>query len=220
MQVFRELYIRGEPEQLAATAKIICDSVSGDWSRDTEVEERVRRKTYTSEGPTYCFKRNQNGLRRAARLFLLQKDDTLLWVSNIVPEELGQLSYSEYNAIMEEFVELFVRSAADQTGAQIELTKADEDLEDWMSPETAKKLRQFCWLANKSTGSGHPADKERWHDFIVSVHREGRDLDSTTLRRWLHASGEWDEEFSHMLAREYEFARELLARADKQSVGV
>jgi len=219
MQVFRELFIRGEPDQLAATAKAICASLSGNWSRHTESEERIH-SARAGVGQAYGFRREKWGRRPAVDLYLVEKDKSTLYVSNIVPQELGQLSYDEYNGILEEFVELFVRPAAARTGARVELTEAEEDLEDWMSPETAKKLRRFCWAANKSTGSSHPADQERWFDFIVSAHREGSKLDSATLRRWLHESGEWDEEHSYNLAAEYANYRDLLAHADKQTVGV
>ncbi len=220
MQVFRELFIRGEPEQLAATAKAICDSISGDWSRDLEAEERVRSKPLLNEGPRYFFKRSKGEHQRAVNLFLLHKNDSTLWVTNIVPLESGQLSIDEYNAVMEEFVELFVKPAVARTGARVELTDAEEDLDDWMSPETAKKLRLFCREGNNSSGSMRLDDRNRWIDFIVSAHREGSDLDSSTLARWLRETGQKNEDRSYELAAEYAFARELLAQAEKQSVGV
>jgi hypothetical protein len=102
----------------------------------------------------------------------------------------------------------------------VEMSEPEADLEQWLSPETAKKLRFFCSHANKRTGSSHPADRKLWNDFIVSAYREGTDLDSTTLARWLHEAGDWDEERASELAGEYAFATQLLAQAEKQSVGV
>lgn len=219
MQVFRELVIHGKPEQLHATVETICNSVSGNWSRDMESEERIRNKALPNRGRTFSFKCTKRGDRPAADLFLMEKDDSSLYVTNIVPQEHGQLSYAEFNAILEEFATLFVWPAAERTGSRVEMTEAEADLESWVSPETAKKLRLFCWSANKSTGSAHPADRKRWFDFIVSAHREGSLLDSTTLRRWLHESAGWDENGSHELASEYEFARELLTQGTREAVG-
>jgi hypothetical protein len=218
MQVPRELYIHGEPDQLATTALAICAAVSGDWSCHTDTQEYISRRKAGVE-QSYGFRRAKGERRSAVDLYLLEKDKTTLYVTNIVPQERG-LSIAEYNDIVDEFTDSFVQPAAARTGARVELTKAEEDLEDWMSPETAKKLRRFCALANKSTGSNHPADREWWFDFIVSAHREASKLDSTTLRQWLRESGGWDAETSDSLAGDYANARDILAHAEKQSVGV
>jgi hypothetical protein len=100
------------------------------------------------------------------------------------------------------------------------MTEADADLERWVSPETAKKLRRFCRAANKRTGSGHPADRKLWYDFIVAAYREGAEFDSPTLARWLREVGGWDEDWSYKLASEYEFARGLLTSAQTELAGV
>ena len=224
MHVFRELFLRGEPDLLSATIEAICNSLSGDWSRETEGEDRLSKLARPDEGKTYCFKCEPNAARPsefATLLFLTRKDQRTYYVSNVICHGFGErLSIREYNAILEEFAARFVQPVASQTGARVELTEAEADLEQWMSPETARKLRRFCATANKSSGSSHPTDQKRWFDFIVSAHREGADLDYSRLHQWLHESGEWDEEHSRRLASEYAFARELLAQAEKQSVGV
>lgn len=229
MQVFRELFIRGEPEQLKATAEAICNSISGDWSRDLEAEGRSRQAAtpYGLEH-VYSFRCNKPGLRSAVNLFLKEqlKDKDTLSVTNIVPQKVGRLSYAEYNNIMEEFFRSFVQPAIAQTGAEAEMTAAEADLEDWMSPEAAQKLREFCLHSTKGTHWSFPDERqEMWRDFILLAHRDGTDLDSTTLRRWLHEVGlrevgEFSEEGADALASEYAFARKLLAQRDKQSVGV
>jgi hypothetical protein len=220
MQVFRELFIRGEPEQLKATAEAICNSLSGDWSRNTKAEEGMRELTFDGEADPYCFTCNNSGHRPAATLFLTEKDKKTYYVANIIPHESHKLSYAEYNGIMEEFFKQFVQPAVARTGARAEMNGPEADLEQWLSLATAKKLRLFCSHANKRTGSSHPADRRLWNDFIVSAHREGTNLDSNTLARWLHEAGDWDEGWANELAGEYAFARELLAQANKQSVGV
>ena len=220
MQDFRELIIRGTPDQIRVTAEAICNSISGDWSRDLEAEERICAKALSRDGQTYGFQRKQRGQQRAVALYLMEKDRTALWLTNIVPQELGQFSYAEYNGILEEFVELFVRQAVAQVGSRVELTEAEQDLEDWMSGDAAKKLRHFCAVANKRSGANHPFDRKLWNDFILAVHREGADLSSSTLARWLQEEGGWDEDMADQLAGEYEHARSLLAQAAAQPVGV
>jgi hypothetical protein len=122
MKVFRELSIHGKPEQLARTAELVCNTISGDWSRDTEVEERARKWALPGQEHIYSFKRVKRDLHPAVNLFLNDEDKNTLVVTNIVPQEVGQLTHAEYNGIMEEFFRLFVEPAAIQTGAVAEIT--------------------------------------------------------------------------------------------------
>jgi len=139
-----------------------------------------------------------------------------LAVSNIVPHDQGELSYEEYNAIVEDFYR-FAGPIAARHGARAEMTAPQADLERWLTQEAADKLRLFCGLANKRTGSSHPMDRERWYDFLVTADEAGADFSASMLARWLTEAGGWDEGTAGKLAAEYEFARGLLAfsRAEK-----
>jgi hypothetical protein len=95
------------------------------------------------------------------------------------------------------------------------LTDAQADLDHWMSPATAAKLRAFSTCANKSTGAGHPSDRERWNEFVLSAYSEGSRMDAPTLRRWLVESDGWPSELADQLALEYEYGRELLRFAEE-----
>ena len=218
MQVFRELTIRGEPEQISATVQAICDSVSGDWSRDTTTEAKLDANLF-SLVRTYCFDRAAGNGWPAAALFLARKDLTRLYVTNIIPLAPGSLGFLAFNAILEEFYDRFVAPAASKTGARAALTEPEADLERWLSPEAAKKLRSFSMVANKRTGASHPADKKLWYDFVVSAYRSRSALDPSTLARWLYEAGGWDEEWADKLAIQYEQARGLLEYAEHQAVG-
>jgi hypothetical protein len=216
------LFIRGEPEQLAATAESICNSLPfGNWSRDLEAEERSRQAASPEWKHVYSFWCKKPERLTGANLFLKDLNTNTLEVTNIVPRKEGQLSYREFNEILEEFFKLFVQPAVTKTGAEAELTEAEVDLERWLSPETAKKLREFCFLSPTGARSNYPEERRRlWRDFIISAHREGADLDSTTLARWLHEDGHLVEERADILAGEYASGRALLAQVDRQAVGV
>lgn len=220
MQVFRELYIRGGPNSLAATAEAITASLAGDWSRDAEAEEHLRRAPLGSARRAHCFRCARRGSRPTATLFLVDQDERSYYVPNIVPHDSHELSRGEYNGILEEFYHQLVLPAVARTGVTAELTDADADLERWLSTETAAKLRRFCGSANKRTGAAHPADRRVWNEFILSAHREGAEFSGSTLARWLEEAGGWDPEWADKLAIQYEYARGLLAQADGQAVGV
>lgn len=214
MEVFRDLFIRGEADRLALTLEAIERSLSDGWTRDRLSEDRLRPVTGRTK-PIYCFACSRAGRRPAATLFLTQRDPGTLSVSNVVPQQQHQLSHGEYNALVEEFYERFVRPCSASTGVEVELTDTQVDLGHWLSPLAAEKLRTLSAAANKSTGSSHPNDQERWIDFVLAAHREGSRLDAPSLRRWLIEVEGWSPEVADQLAVEYDFGRELLAFSDR-----
>lgn len=218
MQVFRELYIHGDPAQLAATTAAIAASLSGDWSRDPDTESRL--KWPGTNRRIGCFRCKQRGRRPGGTLFLVDHGPGTDYVANIVPDDAPELTQGEYNSIIEEFFTRLVVPATGTTGARAELTEPEADLERWLSSDAARRLRLFCSAANKRTGSGHPSDRKLWNDFILTAHRDGTDLTAGTLARWLNESGGWSEEWAGKLAGQYAYARDLLSQASAQAVGV
>ncbi|WP_171471840.1 hypothetical protein [Frigoriglobus tundricola] len=216
MEVFQELVVRGEPRQIVETAEFICKLVADKWSRDVLAEEQVNK--WSPGVKTLCFDRSRDERLPGAALFLTQKTDALT-VTNIVPRESGQLAYGEYNALLSEFIDRFVQPAVARTGAQMDVSDPQADLERWLTPGAAKKLRAFCAVANKRSGASHPSDRKFWFDFVVAAHREGAAFPASTLARWLNEVGGWDEEWASKLSIQYEQARGLLEYADHQAVG-
>jgi hypothetical protein len=84
-----------------------------------------------------------------------------------------------------------------------------------VSPETALLLHRFSAAANKSTGSSHPCDEERWLEFVTAAHREKAALDASTLEQWLREGEGWPEDIASELAVDYEKARSLLSYYEK-----
>jgi len=213
MEVFRDLFIRGNAERLAETMALVERSLTGGWSRDREIEERLERLG-PRKAVDYCFACTKEGQRPDANVFFTEKDAETLYVPNIVPRTQHRLAYGQYNALLEEFYQRFVRPAASQTGATAELTGNEADLDRWLSRLAAEKLRGFSRGANRGTGSSHPSDRERWNDFVLAAHREHSCLAASTLRRWLVEIEGWAPEVAEQLAIEYEYGRELLDFAE------
>jgi hypothetical protein len=210
MEVFRDLYVHGDREQVAAVIAEVEHSLTGGWTRDSAAEAGMR-SVAGAGSVTYCFSCTKEAGRPAATLFLVEKEPGLFYVSNVVPCQQHQLSYQEYNAILEEFSERLLRPLSERAGLRVELTATQADLGNWLSEEAAERLRRFSASANKSTGSSHPSDRERWNDFVVAAHRDRSSLSASTLRRWLTEVEGWPPEVANQLAIEYEYGRELLA---------
>lgn len=190
----------------------IGEHLTAGWHRDVAREEELNRE---SERKFYCFACEQSPERSAARLFLTLADrraTSWLYVSNIVPREVQQLTFDQYNRILNEFEARFAKPAADSIGVRVELSSPEQSIEDWLSPESAKLLTAFSHLANKSTGSAHPMDRERWFDFLIALHRSGENPNVGLLQRWLIEEEQWPDDIAFDLVCEYEFARGLLDR--------
>src|SRR5437588_214367 len=130
MEVFRDLFIRGDTERLIATMDEIERRLSDGWSRDRETEMNLSATAPRGE-PTYCFACDQRDQRPAAIVFITQKEPGVFYVPNIVPRNRRELSYEEYNGILVEFCDCFVRPAAERTSIHVDLTDAHADLGRW-----------------------------------------------------------------------------------------
>ncbi len=165
MQIFRDLILRGDSDQLAATVSEIEHTLNGCWTRDKAEEMRIQ--SLANQEPIYCFRGNEKG-RPAATIFLRQKEPGTLFVSNVVPRNQYQLSLGEYNGILEDFFEVYVRPAADRMGARAELTAAEAELKHWLPAAAAEKLRSFFFRRpqrHRGRPSTRPGAVERLRRF-------------------------------------------------------
>ena len=116
-----------------------------------------------------------------------------------------------------------------ECGTELNITQPSEEIFDPTSiitKEALRKLELFSNNANKSTGSSHPFDQERWVDIICQTVDDERIFDYTTLANFLQdetywgkkseefigviGDFSWDEEQAYELASEYERACEIL----------
>jgi hypothetical protein len=198
MKVFRDLEISGSSTRFDEFLTRLEGLLANGWRRDRKVE----RSDEVSGIRCYAYSCEKNETRNPATLYLCARK-TEFYVSNIVPREVQRLSMDEYNAILVEFHDNFISPVAAEIGFIAKLTSDDQSIEDWISAESAGKLRSFSSLANKSTGSSHPNDEERWFDFIVSIVLNREKLDTSLLRRWLIEEGRWPEDIAINLALEF-----------------
>lgn len=214
MKVFRELSITGarETRDYDRLAEAISRELPSSWARDSK-REQENADLMEDMLPIFVFERSGDADAPRAGL-VVARDGQRLFVANVVPLEVHQLSTDQYNAVITEFYNRGAKPACDALSFQAELTPADRPITSWMGASTFKKLTQFDAVANKSTGSSHPRDRDRWLDFIIAAHQEQAALDAEMLKRWLMEEGKWDERTAADLAIEYEFGRELLNRAE------
>jgi hypothetical protein len=218
MQVFRVLFLKAaNSERLSALVDEVEKSLKPGWKRDRALEKSLRADVFSTK-PVYCFAKDEHDRLPSATVYLLEETPGNLVLSNIIPRKQYQLTYDEYDSILEEFVSI-VRPCADKNDVLVNLTRSQADLRDWLSNTAAEKLRTFSTRANKRAGFLLPSDEERWLDFIVTARREGSTLDASNLRRWLVEVEGWSPEIAEQLAGEYAFGGKLLTFSESRGVG-
>ena len=213
LEVFQDLLLHGPATRLTALREALLNHTASPWRHAAETEKKLSNSAGI-EGDTLAFERKQDDALPAATLWLLSRDGGYK-VTNIVPREHGELGYAGYNAILQDFERRIASPAAREAGFRVETTASHQSIDDWLSPEAAKALRLFSRAANKSTGSSHPLDRERWFHFLIAAYRENDRLHVDDLFRWLSEIEGWDEKNANSLAIEYEFGLALLREYDR-----
>lgn len=207
MKVFKEYQVSGTPEQLIAFRDRLVGQKPAQWEHSSRFESIVN-GTYES------FTVPRSGDTPAATVALfLSKSGTSAKVVNVVPNESRSLTMRQYNDVLKEFVS-FATPIARNLDLEISETGEDAKITRWISKDAEEALLGFSNAANKSTGSAHPMDFDRWARFIIRIHREKGRLPSDLLGRYLVEELGWQEEKAHDLMLEYEFGLALLKVSD------
>lgn len=212
IDVFQDMKIKGPIDRRTDLRSELIKLATAPWRIDLEKSAEVARYSGASND-VLLFRCEASNDHPSAGLTLWGTDDGY-YVPNIVPMQNGNLTFSEYNAVLTSFFSYIVKPAALKVGFEVEVTNPKRDIDDWLSPDAVIKLRSFSGAANKSTGASHPMDERRWFDFLISVHRSEKNLSSDILARWLHEAEGWDEQTAHELAGDFENSLSLLTHYD------
>lgn len=204
---FRELQFSGEPRDLDALASAIENRLGSPWSRAADVEEGP-----VLGGQYRVFRREEDAQLPAALLHLMDDGQRIL-VANIVPAGGDGLSENQYNGILVEFADHFAGEAAREIGLLMEVGPDEVDLGNELDEDTFRALLLFSRTSNRSTGSAHPSDREKWFDFMIQLHRSGRAVSTGVLQEFLMREG-WSESVAWDLILEFEFGMGLLRRVE------
>ena len=221
MKQFRELYFRGSEGELNNFISEIGNYANGNW--------QLRSKTDDTE-EYLIFDYNGEAVDRASVFIYLKNrvDKGELHVGNIIPHEKNSLTVEEYNDILMKFYEDVIESykCSHSILNIIGPTSDEVDITNIITCKALDKLKAFCNMANKTTGSSHPCDKERWFDFVCQTVEDGTIISTDTLAEFLKdetywgsrpdgfmgAIGKfaWDEEHAYKLANDYENLTSIL----------
>ena len=194
MKTYCELYFKGNPVALKQFIDEIQAYAKGDW------KAQVVQDMGTSWIAFDYYGADVDQASVCISLYNFETADELR-VTNIVPLEKNQLSIDEYNNVLRKFYEDVIRPY-EATHHDVSISQITDDIfnpETVISEEALRKLTLFCNAANKSTGSTHPCDQERWYDFICQTVDDGRIFDYATLAQFLQDEDYWGKKGSDFL---------------------
>lgn len=202
-KIFRELYIFGSDEALRSFHDNISQYIPNDWKYTL---------MYPNTGNEFMdFEYiGNNNIHAAVGLFFDNKDHKY-YVANIIPIDKDELSKEEYNSFLLFFYESIIRKIA-IPGLRIQNPTSDIfEKSNYLSKTSQKMLSTFS--LNKSTGSNHPLDRERWYEFIINVFEsnEYQNINEGILTMILDEFG-FKTKVIGDLVSEYEFGIGLLKK--------
>ena len=221
MKTYRELYFKGTFTQLCDFVKDVKKFAVGNW--------RVEKQTDRWKDYLFVDYIGEEVDKARVSIYIgnIEKENELK-VGNIIPLDKNQLDVDEYNSVLMKFYSDVIKPYK-ESGTGLSISQPSEDIFNPLtviSEEALIKLKAFCGCANKSTGSSHPCDKERWYDFICQTVEDGRMFDATTLANFLQDENYWNkksndtigvigdfawsEEKAYELALEYESLCEII----------
>lgn len=207
MKVFRELYLYLPVSSADKFFEEVENNLCDGWTRDHESEKRLMRE---AQQRYYFFSCDKETTREAATIAFTTRDNEIVLVANIVPRQPGKLSIGQYNDILMDFYGKILQAACRRNSIDVDITDDNQSMENWVSQDSYNKLKRFSIAANKSTGSSHPCDQERWFEFIVSIVINDEKLGTDQLERWLVEEEGWQRDIASDLAIEYEQGIALL----------
>jgi len=214
MKVFRDLKIEGSPDKLQQVLQKVIEAIAhnldGSWCRNEEAEAEIN-SVPKYDSKLYCFSCSESEKRRESNLWLSHAfEENRLSVSNIIPKKIRELSYDEYNYILEEFSDRFLIPATKNLEVEVTLTEAEIDLKKLIKPETVELLHKFSEEGDRFEKRYIPLNKKGWYIFLVEAHKNRAQLNTEILERWLEEEERWPEDIASNLVEEYQFARNLL----------
>lgn len=192
MKKFRELHIAGLDGHVDEFVNLANSACANEWKCTKENIMGIEYIVFEYYGNRYP----------KAKVFIASLNGN---VGNIVPLEKGQLTIIEYNDILENLYDKVLSSLGNGiNGVVVGQLGADEcDLKEIFGVETLQKLKVFCQMANRGSGSADPNDRKLWFDFVRCAYREKGELDTYYLRRVLIEEFGWSYRLADELISEY-----------------
>ena len=202
---FKELYIGCDEAAARAFFATLMQYVREGRNKRWEVDDEGMK--FLLRGPAFedglfctVILLDDAGQQYAAVTLKYDEDERRIWVCNIVPCKVQELTIDQYNAALDRFQADLVEHCR----GSLECTVTSDSFvgADVMSEGTWEQLKAFSHDANRS--SLHPLDNQRWHRFVISAFKNDPKLDGSTLGQVLQMQLGWNGETTFGLVVRYE----------------
>jgi len=200
MKCIQELIIEIPSNSYEAFFNRVEKGLNSKWRRDNDNEREINKNAF---GQYYVFYSPETVNNHKVRLFFICSSAGVK-VANIVPKDVSELTIEEYNAILNEFNNSFIKPVAKHLGYNIIISSDKKTLNDILKTKKAREaLISFSDYSNKTTGTAHPCDRERWYNFVTIAFRANDKPDSHYLKGWFIENG-WEPEKASDIIIEFE----------------
>ena len=149
MRAINDLVIRGPRPDLLAFLQRLEGNPDLGWRRDREAEARLRSTGGSGEG-AFCFRCTETPDRPAASLWLRPRGFEEWRVYTIHSLGKRMLSDEEYNHILADFASRILDPLSRDRAVRVEILPPQIRLEDYLSFEAERLLREFSKAANRT----------------------------------------------------------------------
>ena len=209
IEVFQDLFLTCPDESRSRLREALLQHTQAPWRHAEELEKKIQHDGHD----VMAFERESGDSLPSSRLVLWEEAGGYK-VTNIVPLENGELGVTGYNDALNDFKDRIVTPASMDSGFSVKITPREQSIADWTSKEAVDALHRFSGGANKFTGSGHPSDRKRWLEFLMSAYKSKTKIGPELLERWLIEVEEWPPDVASRLVIQYEFGLDLLNEYD------
>ncbi|AFY71399.1 hypothetical protein Pse7367_3151 [Thalassoporum mexicanum PCC 7367] len=217
MQQFQNIYIECSPEDAESLFDFVEREVEINelWDIDSEAVGTAKKETY-GDGLRFTFvSLLDKNKEEVANIVLLHSPRGKIYVPNIVPNQLGRLTKSEYNKILQDFEQVILKPAISKWARPYEytITKPNVGVEDIFPETVATALRRFSLTLYKANPF-HPDAQERWRQFIIDAYSNNVEVSQGKLVGLMVEDLGWDIEYAKKLSYVYFEGLDLLKDFD------
>lgn len=200
IEVFQDVSFTDTQHGTATLRNALKARTVAPWFPDPEWEE-IACSSDNPKRDVIAFKRDAYRKIGPTRLCLFTKDQSDWSIPNVMPVEFHvRLSISQYNDIVENFVDYILNPALKPLGITPLISPRRLNLYATISKESARSLSAFLTSDSLRSSALFPKDEQRLCDFIWTLSQHDEDFDATFLERWLHEVKLWPEDRAEAIA--------------------
>lgn len=213
MKTFKELKIISRLDKLILLVEKLQASHFETFQYESEKAQDYAKMIGLNLNQVLTFKTPK--ISGAVAYVWMVADDSELRITNITPNQSGQLSIEQYNAILDEFFVNVIKPSINEF-YQVIVSSDSKTIEDYAGSEVSKKLKIWINAANKSTLNTNHFDFERWASFVIEAHKYDSALNTTELEKYLiEEINIPDDDLVSKILIDYEYGRDLLKEYDR-----